>query len=59
MNKLLSPVIAQVSAPQSNKERLKNMALGIAERYVSPHREPLKLIHHTLKGKLCPETLNL
>ncbi|KAI5098151.1 nuclear pore complex protein Nup93 isoform X1 [Silurus meridionalis] len=33
MNKLLSPVIAQVSAPQSNKERLKNMALGIAERY--------------------------
>ncbi|MBN3311040.1 NUP93 protein, partial [Amia calva] len=33
MNKLLSPVISQVSAPQSNKERLKNMALGIAERY--------------------------
>ncbi|KAI4873856.1 hypothetical protein NFI96_012985 [Prochilodus magdalenae] len=33
MNRLLSPVIAQVSAPQSNKERLKNMALGIAERY--------------------------
>ncbi|TSK38534.1 Nuclear pore complex protein Nup93 [Bagarius yarrelli] len=33
MNKLLSPVIAQVNAPQSNKERLKNMALGIAERY--------------------------
>lgn len=35
MNKLLSPVISQVSAPQSNKERLKNMALGIAERYVA------------------------
>uniref|UniRef100_A0A8C9RRE7 Nuclear pore complex protein Nup93 n=1 Tax=Scleropages formosus TaxID=113540 RepID=A0A8C9RRE7_SCLFO len=33
MNRLLSPVIAQVSAPQSNKERLKNMALAIAERY--------------------------
>ncbi|KAG2470057.1 NUP93 protein, partial [Polypterus senegalus] len=32
MNKLLSPVISQVSAPQSNKERLKNMALAIAER---------------------------
>uniref|UniRef100_A0A3B3QJD7 Nuclear pore complex protein Nup93 n=1 Tax=Paramormyrops kingsleyae TaxID=1676925 RepID=A0A3B3QJD7_9TELE len=35
MNKLLSPVIAQVSAPQSNKERLKNMALAIADRYRS------------------------
>lgn len=34
MNKLLSPVIAQVSEPQSNKERLKNMAVAIAERYV-------------------------
>ncbi|XP_015224134.1 nuclear pore complex protein Nup93 isoform X3 [Lepisosteus oculatus] len=33
MNRLLSPVISQVSAPQSNKERLKNMALAIAERY--------------------------
>lgn len=32
MNKLLSPVIAQVSEPQSNKERLKNMAVAIAER---------------------------
>ncbi|MEE6499745.1 hypothetical protein FKM82_003573 [Ascaphus truei] len=32
-NKLLSPVVSQVSAPQSNKERLKNMALSIAERY--------------------------
>ncbi|MEE6499743.1 hypothetical protein FKM82_003573 [Ascaphus truei] len=31
-NKLLSPVVSQVSAPQSNKERLKNMALSIAER---------------------------
>lgn len=57
MNKLLSPVIAQVSAPQSNKERLKNMALGIAERYVSPLSEPfITLIYHTLKGKLHPET---
>lgn len=60
MNKLLSPVIAQVSAPQSNKERLKNMALGIAERYDSLYREPLKLIYHILEGKLHPEThLNL
>uniref|UniRef100_A0AAY4EN79 Nuclear pore complex protein Nup93 n=1 Tax=Denticeps clupeoides TaxID=299321 RepID=A0AAY4EN79_9TELE len=33
INKLLSPVISQISAPQSNKERLKNMALAIAERY--------------------------
>uniref|UniRef100_A0A674PP45 Nuclear pore complex protein Nup93 n=1 Tax=Takifugu rubripes TaxID=31033 RepID=A0A674PP45_TAKRU len=33
MNRLLSPVIAQVSAPQSNKERLKNAAVAIAERY--------------------------
>lgn len=32
MNRLLSPVIAQVSAPQSNKERLKNMAVATAER---------------------------
>lgn len=32
MNKLLSPVVPQISAPQSNKERLKNMALSIAER---------------------------
>ncbi|KAK7891154.1 hypothetical protein WMY93_023117 [Mugilogobius chulae] len=35
MNRLLSPVIAQVSAPQSNKERLKNTAVAIAERYRS------------------------
>ncbi|ETE66056.1 Nuclear pore complex protein Nup93 [Ophiophagus hannah] len=33
MNKLLSPVVSQISAPQSNKERLKNMAHAIAERY--------------------------
>ncbi|MBW01841.1 Nuclear pore complex protein Nup93, partial [Eschrichtius robustus] len=33
MNKLLSPVVPQISAPQSNKERLKNMALSVAERY--------------------------
>uniref|UniRef100_A0A671FT88 Nuclear pore complex protein Nup93 n=1 Tax=Rhinolophus ferrumequinum TaxID=59479 RepID=A0A671FT88_RHIFE len=33
MNKLLSPVVPQISAPQSNKERLKSMALSIAERY--------------------------
>uniref|UniRef100_A0A8C2SY49 Nuclear pore complex protein Nup93 n=1 Tax=Coturnix japonica TaxID=93934 RepID=A0A8C2SY49_COTJA len=33
MNKLLSPVVPQISAPQSNKERLKNMAHSIAERY--------------------------
>lgn len=32
MNRLLSPVVAQVSAPQSNKERLKNTAVAIAER---------------------------
>ncbi|KAM8947376.1 nuclear pore complex protein Nup93 [Pelodytes ibericus] len=32
-NKLLSPVISQVSTPQSNKDRLKNMAFSIAERY--------------------------
>ena len=32
MNRLLSPVIAQASAPQSNKERLKNTAVAIAER---------------------------
>lgn len=37
MNRLLSPVIAQVSAPQSNKERLKNTAVAIAER--SEHSE--------------------
>ncbi|XP_041077970.1 nuclear pore complex protein Nup93 isoform X3 [Polyodon spathula] len=35
MNKLLSPVVSQASAPQSNRERLKNMALAIAERYRS------------------------
>uniref|UniRef100_A0AAQ4PGR5 Nuclear pore complex protein Nup93 n=1 Tax=Gasterosteus aculeatus aculeatus TaxID=481459 RepID=A0AAQ4PGR5_GASAC len=35
MNRLLSPVVAQVSAPQSNKERLKNTAVAIAERYRS------------------------
>lgn len=32
MNKLLSPVVPQISTPQSNKERLKNMAHSIAER---------------------------
>ncbi|KAM9816270.1 nuclear pore complex protein Nup93 isoform X2 [Syngnathus typhle] len=35
MNRLLSPVIAQINAPQSNKERLKNTALAIASRYRS------------------------
>uniref|UniRef100_A0A7M4E2B2 Nuclear pore complex protein Nup93 n=1 Tax=Crocodylus porosus TaxID=8502 RepID=A0A7M4E2B2_CROPO len=33
MNKLLSPMVPQISSPQSNKERLKNMAHSIAERY--------------------------
>ncbi|EMP25592.1 Nuclear pore complex protein Nup93 [Chelonia mydas] len=33
INKLLSPVVPQISTPQSNKERLKNMAHSIAERY--------------------------
>uniref|UniRef100_A0A8B9Z2U5 Nuclear pore complex protein Nup93 n=1 Tax=Buteo japonicus TaxID=224669 RepID=A0A8B9Z2U5_9AVES len=33
MNKLLSPVVPQIGTPQSNKERLKNMAHSIAERY--------------------------
>lgn len=36
MNRLLSPVVAQISAPQSNKERLRNMAVAIAERSVRP-----------------------
>ncbi|XP_077371741.1 nuclear pore complex protein Nup93 isoform X2 [Festucalex cinctus] len=35
MNKLLSPVVAQVSTPQSDKERLRNTAVAIAERYRS------------------------
>uniref|UniRef100_A0AAY5KJK6 Nuclear pore complex protein Nup93 n=1 Tax=Esox lucius TaxID=8010 RepID=A0AAY5KJK6_ESOLU len=33
MNRLLSPVVAQVGVPQSNKERLKNTAVAVAERY--------------------------
>ncbi|XP_046568513.1 nuclear pore complex protein Nup93-like [Haliotis rubra] len=33
LNKLLSQVISQPGAPQSNRDRLKNMALGIAQRY--------------------------
>uniref|UniRef100_A0A8C5Q147 Nuclear pore complex protein Nup93 n=1 Tax=Leptobrachium leishanense TaxID=445787 RepID=A0A8C5Q147_9ANUR len=33
VNKLLSPVVFQISTPQSNKDRLKNMALAVAERY--------------------------
>ncbi|MCJ8733278.1 hypothetical protein PDJAM_G00221470 [Pangasius djambal] len=47
MNKLLSPVIAQVNAPQSNKERLKNMALGIAERYRTNGIAGEKSVDHT------------
>ncbi|ESO86520.1 hypothetical protein LOTGIDRAFT_179365 [Lottia gigantea] len=33
MNKLLSQVVPQPSSPQSNRDRLKNMAIGMAERY--------------------------
>uniref|UniRef100_A0A8C5B6E0 Nuclear pore complex protein Nup93 n=1 Tax=Gadus morhua TaxID=8049 RepID=A0A8C5B6E0_GADMO len=47
MNRLLSPVIAQVSAPQSNKERLKNTALAIAERYRSQGTAGEKSVHST------------
>ncbi|MGH0132388.1 UNVERIFIED_CONTAM: hypothetical protein FKN15_049214, partial [Acipenser sinensis] len=47
MNKLLSPVVSQVSAPQSNKERLKNMALAIAERYRTQGISSEKLIDST------------
>ncbi|XP_053304486.1 nuclear pore complex protein Nup93 [Spea bombifrons] len=32
-NKLLSPVVSHANTPQSNRDRLKNMALSIAERY--------------------------
>lgn len=39
MNKLLSPVVPQISAPQSNKERLKNMAHSIAERWENSLQE--------------------
>lgn len=43
MNRLLSPLIAQASAPQSNKERLKNTAVAVAERYwqKEPHAHTL------------------
>uniref|UniRef100_A0A8C5GXM2 Nuclear pore complex protein Nup93 n=1 Tax=Gouania willdenowi TaxID=441366 RepID=A0A8C5GXM2_GOUWI len=47
MNRLLSPVIAQVSAPQSNKERLKNSALAIAERYRSQGTAGEKSVNST------------
>uniref|UniRef100_A0A3B3WFR2 Nuclear pore complex protein Nup93 n=1 Tax=Poecilia mexicana TaxID=48701 RepID=A0A3B3WFR2_9TELE len=47
MNRLLSPVIAQVSAPQSNKERLKNTAVVIAERYRSQGTAAEKSINGT------------
>ncbi|XP_053556246.1 nuclear pore complex protein Nup93 [Bombina bombina] len=46
-NKLLSPVVSQVSAPQSNKERLKNMALSIAERYKSQGVSAEKSVNST------------
>uniref|UniRef100_A0A6J0UU95 Nuclear pore complex protein Nup93 n=2 Tax=Pogona vitticeps TaxID=103695 RepID=A0A6J0UU95_9SAUR len=47
MNKLLSPVVAQISAPQSNKERLKNMAHSIAERYKAQGISTKKAIDST------------
>ncbi|KAJ7312147.1 hypothetical protein JRQ81_006491 [Phrynocephalus forsythii] len=47
MNKLLSPVVAQISAPQSNKERLKNMAHAIAERYKAQGISTKKAIDST------------
>uniref|UniRef100_A0A1A8MD62 Nuclear pore complex protein Nup93 n=4 Tax=Nothobranchius TaxID=28779 RepID=A0A1A8MD62_9TELE len=47
MNRLLSPVIAQVSAPQSNKERLKNTAVAIAERYRSQGVAAEKTVNST------------
>ncbi|XP_069496428.1 nuclear pore complex protein Nup93 isoform X1 [Ambystoma mexicanum] len=47
MNKLLSPVVSQISAPQSNKERLKNMALSIAERYRSQAVSAEKSVNST------------
>uniref|UniRef100_A0A6I8RT72 Nuclear pore complex protein Nup93 n=1 Tax=Xenopus tropicalis TaxID=8364 RepID=A0A6I8RT72_XENTR len=46
-NKLLSPVVSQISAPQSNRERLKNMALAIAERYKSQGVSAEKSINST------------
>ncbi|XP_063801480.1 nuclear pore complex protein Nup93 [Pseudophryne corroboree] len=46
-NKLLSPVVSQISTPQSNKERLKNMALSIAERYRSQGITAEKSINST------------
>ncbi|XP_055955710.1 nuclear pore complex protein Nup93 [Patella vulgata] len=33
MNKLLSQVVPQPTSPQSNRDRLRNMAVGMAERY--------------------------
>ncbi|CAN2389518.1 nuclear pore complex assembly [Pristimantis euphronides] len=46
-NKLLGPIISQISSPQSNKERLKNMALSIAERYRSQGVAAEKAINST------------
>ncbi|XP_060644058.1 nuclear pore complex protein Nup93 isoform X2 [Anolis sagrei] len=47
MNKLLSPVVSQVSIPQSNKERLKNMAQSIAERYKAQGISTTKPVNST------------
>ncbi|KAJ0069582.1 hypothetical protein NL108_010406, partial [Boleophthalmus pectinirostris] len=49
MNRLLSPVIAQVSAPQSNKERLKNAAVAIAERLLNKAAKHVKTNGKPLK----------
>ncbi|PIO33620.1 hypothetical protein AB205_0131730 [Aquarana catesbeiana] len=46
-NKLLSPVVAQIGTPQSNRERLKNMAFSIAERYRSQGTSAEKSISAT------------
>ncbi|KAG9475142.1 hypothetical protein GDO78_003548 [Eleutherodactylus coqui] len=46
-NKLLGPIISQISSPDSNKERLKNMALSIAERYRSQGVSAEKAINST------------
>ena len=37
LNKLLSQVVSQTSSNQSNRDRLKGLALGIAERYIAKY----------------------
>ena len=48
LNKLLSQVVSQASGAQSTRDRLKQLATSVAERYVNRKIKDISVLHNML-----------